>query len=56
MEMGEESMKYYERDFEEAMLKSTASFYSGIALNWITNYSYEDYMLKVSLVIYEYCF
>ncbi|KAM7488184.1 hypothetical protein LguiB_025668 [Lonicera macranthoides] len=47
VEMDEESMKYYERDFEEAMLKSTASFYSGIALNWITSYSYEDYMLKV---------
>ncbi|XVF38695.1 hypothetical protein REPUB_Repub20aG0123800 [Reevesia pubescens] len=41
------SMKYYDKDFEEAMFKDTAEFYSTKASNWIKNESYKDYMLKV---------
>ncbi|XP_039071305.1 cullin-1-like [Hibiscus syriacus] len=47
VDVGQGSMKYYERDFEEAMLKATAAFYSTKAANWIKNGSYNDYMLKV---------
>ncbi|KAK9288754.1 hypothetical protein L1049_017218 [Liquidambar formosana] len=47
VEMGKRLIKYYEKDFEEAMLKKTATFYSQKASNWITSKSYEDYMLKV---------
>ncbi|KAL7123838.1 hypothetical protein ABFS83_14G009600 [Erythranthe nasuta] len=39
-------MKYYENDFEEAMLKDTAAFYSHKASIWILNNSCPDYMLK----------
>ncbi|KAI8010855.1 Cullin-1 [Camellia lanceoleosa] len=46
-EMGEGSMKYYQKDFEEAMLVDTATFYSQKASIWITSESYKDYMLKV---------
>ncbi|GMP56818.1 hypothetical protein CsSME_00021146 [Camellia sinensis var. sinensis] len=46
-EMGEGSMKYYQKDFEEAMLVDTAAFYSQKASIWITSESYKDYMLKV---------
>nr|XP_009773993.1 PREDICTED: cullin-1-like [Nicotiana sylvestris] len=47
VEMDEDSMKYYVKDFEESMLKDTAIFYSKKALDWIASKSYEDYMLKV---------
>uniref|UniRef100_A0A5B6YRY3 Putative Cullin 1 n=1 Tax=Davidia involucrata TaxID=16924 RepID=A0A5B6YRY3_DAVIN len=47
VEMGEGSMKYYEKDFEEPMLKDTTAFYSRNASVWITSKSYKDYMLKV---------
>ncbi|KAF5950932.1 hypothetical protein HYC85_012925 [Camellia sinensis] len=46
-EMGEGSMKYYQKDFEEAMLVDTGAFYSQKASIWITSESYKDYMLKV---------
>ncbi|KAL0460819.1 UNVERIFIED_CONTAM: Cullin-1 [Sesamum latifolium] len=44
--IGEGSRKYYV-DFEEAMMKATTAFYSRKALDWITNHTYQDYMLKV---------
>ncbi|XP_022760553.1 cullin-1-like [Durio zibethinus] len=47
VDFGQGSMKYYEKDFEEAMFKDTASFYSTKASNWLKNESYKDYMLKV---------
>ncbi|KAL2464138.1 cullin-1-like [Forsythia ovata] len=47
MEIGENSTKYYAKDFEESMIKATAMFYSHKALNWIESESYENYMLKV---------
>ncbi|KAI8566074.1 hypothetical protein RHMOL_Rhmol02G0011400 [Rhododendron molle] len=40
-------MKYYAKDFEEAMLKDAASFYSKKASIWITSLSYGDYIRKV---------
>ncbi|CAH9098751.1 unnamed protein product [Cuscuta epithymum] len=39
-------MEYYETDFEEAMLKDTAAYYSRKASNWIVEDSCPDYMLK----------
>ncbi|XP_015088547.1 cullin-1-like isoform X2 [Solanum pennellii] len=42
--MGE--MEYYENDFEEAMLKDTAAYYSRKASSWIVEDSCPDYMLK----------
>ncbi|XWS53641.1 hypothetical protein CRYUN_Cryun10bG0018200 [Craigia yunnanensis] len=47
VDVGQGSMKYYEKDFEEAMFKDTAAFYSTKASNWLKNESYKDYMLKV---------
>ncbi|GFZ21821.1 cullin family protein [Actinidia rufa] len=47
VEIGEGSMKYYVKDFEEAMLIDTASFCSHKASIWIASESYKDYMLKV---------
>ncbi|KAF7150854.1 hypothetical protein RHSIM_Rhsim02G0010100 [Rhododendron simsii] len=47
VEIGEGSMTYYAKDFEEAMLKDTTSFYSKKATIWIASLSYKDYMLKV---------
>ncbi|KAL0437062.1 UNVERIFIED_CONTAM: Cullin-1 [Sesamum radiatum] len=46
VEIGEGSRKYYV-DFEEAMKKATTAFYSRKALDWITNQTHQDYMLKV---------
>lgn len=40
-------MDYYENDFETAMLKDTAAYYSRKASNWILDDSCPDYMLKV---------
>lgn len=37
----------YENDFEVAMLKATAAYYSRKASNWILEDSCPDYMLKV---------
>ncbi|KAL3328694.1 hypothetical protein AABB24_036036 [Solanum stoloniferum] len=42
--MGE--MEYYENDFEDAMLKDTAAYYSRKASSWIVEDSCTDYMLK----------
>ncbi|KAL7220557.1 hypothetical protein ACSBR2_013440 [Camellia fascicularis] len=50
-EMGEGSMKYYQKDFEEVMLVDTAAFYSQKASIWITSESYKDYMLKIKDVL-----
>ncbi|KAK8682104.1 hypothetical protein V6N13_054501 [Hibiscus sabdariffa] len=47
VDVGQGSMEHYERDFEEAMFKATAAFYSTKAHSWIKNESYNDYMLKV---------
>ncbi|KAH0725706.1 hypothetical protein KY284_001571 [Solanum tuberosum] len=47
VEIGGDTMKYYEKDFEESMLKDTAIFYSKKASDWIASKSYEEYMLKV---------
>ncbi|KAH0768491.1 hypothetical protein KY285_004362 [Solanum tuberosum] len=46
VEIGGNTMKYYEKDFEESMLKDTAVFYSKKASDWIASKSYEEYMLK----------
>ncbi|KAL3505754.1 hypothetical protein ACH5RR_031136 [Cinchona calisaya] len=47
VEMAEDSMKYYEKDFERAMLEDTARYYSQKASSWIETDSYQNYMLKV---------
>ncbi|XP_011090310.1 cullin-1-like [Sesamum indicum] len=47
VEIADGSRKYYVQDFEEAMMKATTAFYSRKALDWITNQTYQDYMLKV---------
>ncbi|XWS39049.1 hypothetical protein CRYUN_Cryun18bG0016800 [Craigia yunnanensis] len=47
VDVGQGSMKYYEKDFEEAMFKDTSAFYSTKASNWLKNESYKDYLLKV---------
>lgn len=49
VEIGMGSMDYYENDFEAAMLKDTAAYYSRKASNWILEDSCPDYMLKVSI-------
>lgn len=43
-------MEYYENDFEDALLKDTAAYYSRKASNWIVEDSCPDYMLKVIIV------
>ena len=47
VEIGMGQMDYYENDFEAAMLKDTAAYYSRKASNWILEDSCPDYMLKV---------
>lgn len=49
VEMDEDSMKYYAKDFEESMLNDTTIFYSKKASDWIASKSYADYMLKVPI-------
>ncbi|KAK4338761.1 hypothetical protein RND71_043248 [Anisodus tanguticus] len=46
VEIGMGEMEYYENDFEDAMLKDTAAYYSRKASNWIVEDSCPDYMLK----------
>ncbi|KAK6254512.1 hypothetical protein SCA6_015817 [Theobroma cacao] len=48
VDVGQGSLKYYEKDFEEAMFEDTAAFYSTKASKWIKNESYKNYMLKVA--------
>ena len=48
VEIGMGQMDQYENDFEAAMLKATAAYYSQKASNWILEDSCPDYMLKVS--------
>lgn len=48
VEIGMGQMDQYENDFEAAMLKDTAAYYSRKASNWILEDSCPDYMLKVS--------
>jgi cullin 1 len=48
VEIGMGQMDYYENDFEAAMLKDTAAYYSRKATNWILDDSCPDYMLKVN--------
>eukprot|EP00257_Ricinus_communis_P015382 XP_015573284.1 cullin-1 isoform X2 [Ricinus communis] len=45
VEMGIDSNKYYDQDFEAALLQDTATFYSEKASNWIQFKSYNDYLL-----------
>ncbi|PON62449.1 Cullin, N-terminal [Trema orientale] len=47
VEIGMGQMDHYENDFEEAMLKDTAAYYSRKASKWISEDSCPDYMLKV---------
>ncbi|KAB2092766.1 hypothetical protein ES319_A02G052200v1 [Gossypium barbadense] len=47
VDVGQGSMKYYERDFEDDMFKATASFYSTKAPIWLKTESYKDCMLKI---------
>uniref|UniRef100_A0A3Q7EFR6 Cullin N-terminal domain-containing protein n=1 Tax=Solanum lycopersicum TaxID=4081 RepID=A0A3Q7EFR6_SOLLC len=49
VEIGMGSINYYENDFEAAMLKDTAAYYSGKASNWILEDSRPHSMLKVSI-------
>jgi len=53
VEIGMGSMDYYENDFEAAMLKDTAAYYSRKASNWILEDSCPDYMLKVSILLMQ---
>ncbi|PSR85142.1 Cullin-1 like [Actinidia chinensis var. chinensis] len=46
VEIGMGQMDYYENNFEAAMLKNTAAYYSRKASNWILEDSCPDYMLK----------
>ncbi|XP_042516426.1 cullin-1 [Macadamia integrifolia] len=46
VEIGMGHMDCYENDFEAAMLKDTAAYYSRKASNWILDDSCPDYMLK----------
>ncbi|KAM7278577.1 hypothetical protein ACFE04_005711 [Oxalis oulophora] len=46
VEIGMGQMDCYENDFEAAMLKDTAAYYSRKASNWILEDSCPDYMLK----------
>jgi cullin 1 len=50
VEIGMGQMDHYENDFEAAMLKDTAAYYSRKASNWILEDSCPDYMLKVSSI------
>lgn len=50
VEIGMGQMEYYENDFEDALLKDTAAYYSRKASNWIVEDSCPDYMLKVIIV------
>ncbi|PKI41795.1 hypothetical protein CRG98_037795 [Punica granatum] len=47
VEIGMGHMSFYENDFEAAMLKDTAAYYSRKASSWILEDSCPDYMLKV---------
>ena len=51
VEIGMGQMDYYENDFESAMLKDTAAYYSRKASNWILDDSCPDYMLKVNCYV-----
>ncbi|KAL0348694.1 UNVERIFIED_CONTAM: Cullin-1 [Sesamum angustifolium] len=46
LRIGMGQMDYYENDFEAAMLKDTAAYYSRKASNWILDDSCPDYMMK----------
>ncbi|KAF8035286.1 hypothetical protein BT93_C1342 [Corymbia citriodora subsp. variegata] len=47
VEIGTEEMDYYENDFEEALLKDSATYYSSKASGWISDEDFSpDYMLK----------
>ncbi|KAJ4827943.1 Cullin-1 [Turnera subulata] len=48
VEIGMQSMEKYENDFEEHMLKDSASYYSLKASNWILEDSCPDYLIKAS--------
>ncbi|KAK4282835.1 hypothetical protein QN277_014163 [Acacia crassicarpa] len=48
VEIGMGKMDCYENDFEAAMLKDTASYYSRKASNWILEHSFPDYIAKAA--------
>lgn len=48
VDIGNGTDENYEYDFEEPMLKDTASYYSRKGLMWIVEESCPDYMIKVS--------
>ena len=50
VEIGMGQMYQYENDFDDAMLKDTAAYYSRKASNWILEDSCPDYMLKVCFI------
>nr|GLL22256.1 cullin-1 isoform X3 [Ipomoea trifida] len=50
VEIGMGQMDYYENDFEAAMLKDSAAYYSRKASNWISKDSCSDGMLKVNIL------
>ena len=52
VEIGMGQMDQYENDFEAAMLKDTAAYYSRKASNWILEDSCPDYMLKVNFLLF----
>lgn len=54
VEIGMGQMDYYENDFETAMLKDTAAYYSRKASNWILEDSCPDYMLKVCFICFSF--
>ncbi|KAJ7980248.1 putative Cullin 1 [Quillaja saponaria] len=47
VEIGKGSLKYYTKDFEEALLKHNIALYSQWSSMGITSYSFKDYMIMV---------
>jgi len=47
VEIGMGQMDYYENDFEAALLKDSAAYYSRKASSWISEDFCPDYLLKV---------
>lgn len=47
VEIANGAQSFYEKDFEATMINATKKFYSEKASEWITNESYDNYLLKV---------
>lgn len=52
-EVGMGSIQYYERDFEQAMLKATGEYYQRCATAWIQEDSTPDYLKKAEARLLE---